>query len=93
MENQSVLAVREALWMALQLAGPPLLAMLAMLAVGLAVSIFQALTQVQESTLAFLPKLVVLGLVMLLLGPGMAGVMRGYAASLFDRMIAVGGQP
>jgi flagellar biosynthetic protein FliQ len=90
MENQSVLAVREALWMALQLAGPPLLAMLA---VGLAVSIFQALTQVQESTLAFLPKLVVLGLVLLLLGPAMAGAMRGYAASLFDRMIAVGGQP
>jgi flagellar biosynthesis protein FliQ len=89
MENQSVLAVREALWMALQLAGPPLLAMLA---VGLAVSIFQALTQVQEATLAFLPKLVVLGLALLLLGPAMAGAMRGYAASLFDRMIAVGGQ-
>ncbi len=90
MENQSVLAVREALWMALQLAGPPLLAMLA---VGLAVSVFQALTQVQESTLAFLPKLVTLGIVLLLLGPAMAGAMRGYAASLFDRMIAVGGQP
>jgi flagellar biosynthetic protein FliQ len=90
MENQSVLAVREALWMALQLAGPPLLAMLA---VGLVVSIFQALTQVQEATLAFLPKLVVLGVVVLLLGPAMAGAMRGYAASLFDRMIAVGGQP
>lgn len=90
MEDQSVLAVREALWMALQLAGPPLLAMLA---VGLVVSVFQALTQVQESTLAFLPKLVVLGLVLLLLGPAMAGAMRGYAASLFDRMIAVGGQP
>ncbi len=90
MENQSVLAVREALWMALQLAGPPLLAMLA---VGLVVSIFQALTQVQEATLAFLPKLVVLGVVLLLLGPAMAGAMRGYAASLFDRMIAVGGQP
>jgi flagellar biosynthetic protein FliQ len=90
MVDQSVLAVREALWMALQLAGAPLVAMLV---VGLAVSIFQALTQVQEATLAFLPKLVVLGVVLLLLGPGMAGAMRGYAASLFDRMIAVGGQP
>lgn len=90
MENQSALAVREALWMALQLAGPPLLAMLA---VGLAVSIFQALTQVQESTLAFLPKLVVLGVVLMLLGPAMAGSMQGFAASLFDRMVAVGGQP
>jgi flagellar biosynthetic protein FliQ len=89
-DNQSVLAVREALWMALHLAGPPLLAMLA---IGLAVSVVQALTQVQEPTLAFLPKLVVLGLVLLMLGPAMAGAMRGYAASLFDRMIAIGGQP
>jgi flagellar biosynthetic protein FliQ len=90
MDNQSALAVREALWMALQLAGPPLIAMLA---VGLVISVFQALTQIQEATLAFLPKLVVLGLVLLLLGPWMVGSMRGYAASLFDRMVAVGGQP
>ncbi|SDB54603.1 flagellar biosynthesis protein FliQ [Belnapia rosea] len=90
MDNQSALAVREALWMALQLAGPPLIAMLA---VGLVISVFQALTQIQEATLAFLPKLVVLGVVLLLLGPSMVGSMRGYAASLFDRMVAVGGQP
>ena len=90
MENQTALAVREALWMSLQLAGPPLGAMLA---VGLVVSIIQALTQIQEATLAFLPKLVVLGVVLMLLGPAMVGAMRGFAASLFDRMVAVGGLP
>ena len=90
MENQTALAVREAFWMALQLAGPPLGAMLA---VGLVVSVVQALTQIQESTLAFLPKLVVMGMVLLLLGPAMVGAMHGYAASLFDRMVAVGGLP
>ena len=90
MENQTALAVHEALWMALQLAGPPLGAMLA---IGLVISLIQALTQIQESTLAFLPKLIVLGVVLMLLGPAMVGAMRGYAASLFDRMVAVGGLP
>ena len=90
MENQTALAVREALWMALQLGGPPLGAMLA---IGLVVSLIQALTQIQESTLAFLPKLIVLGVVLMLLGPAMVGAMRGYAASLFDRMVAIGGLP
>ena len=90
MENQTALAVREALWMALQLGGPPLGAMLA---IGLVVSLIQALTQIQESTLAFLPKLIVLGIVLMLLGPAMVGAMRGYAASLFDRMVAIGGLP
>lgn len=90
MENQTALAVREALWLTLQLAGPPLGAMLA---IGLVISLIQALTQIQESTLAFLPKLVVLGVVLMLLGPAMVGAMRGYAASLFDRVVAVGGLP
>ena len=90
MENPTALAVREALWMALQLGGPPLGAMLA---IGLVISLIQALTQIQESTLAFLPKLIVLGVVLMLLGPAMVGAMRGYAASLFDRMVAIGGLP
>jgi flagellar biosynthetic protein FliQ len=89
-ETPTPLAVREALWMAVQLAGPPLAAMLA---IGLIVSILQALTQIQEATLAFLPKLAVMGVVLLLLGPAMVGSMRGYAADLFDRIVAVGGLP
>jgi flagellar biosynthetic protein FliQ len=89
-EAPTSLAVREALWMAVQLAGPPLAAMLA---IGLIISILQALTQIQEATLAFLPKLAVMGMVLLLLGPAMVGSMRGYAAGLFDRIVAVGGLP
>ncbi|MFC7544532.1 flagellar biosynthetic protein FliQ [Siccirubricoccus deserti] len=82
--------MREALWMAVQLAGPPLAAMLV---IGLIISILQALTQIQEATLAFLPKLAVMGMVLLLLGPAMVGSMRGYAVGLFDRIVAVGGLP
>ncbi len=83
-------ATGEALWLAVQLAGPPLLAMLL---IGLAVSIFQALTQIQEATLGFLPKLVVMGVVLLLLGPGMATAMRHHAERLFDRVVVAGGAP
>ena len=90
MENEAVLAVREALWMAVQLSAAPLGALLV---VGLVVSVLQALTQVQEPTLAFLPKLVTLALVLLLLGPAMAGSLRGFAAGLFDRVVAVGAAP
>jgi len=89
-ENPAALAAQEALWMAMQLAGPPLLAMLA---IGLVVSVLQALTQIQEQTLAFLPKLAAMGLVLLLLGPAMAGTLTTYAEALFDRVVTVGGLP
>lgn len=89
-ENPATLAAQEALWMAMQLAGPPLLAMLA---IGLVVSVLQALTQIQEQTLAFLPKLAAMGLVLLLLGPAMAGTLSSYAETLFDRVVTVGGLP
>ncbi|MGG5807987.1 flagellar biosynthetic protein FliQ [Falsiroseomonas sp. CW058] len=83
-------ALRETLWVSLQVMGPPLLAVLA---IGLAVSLLQALTQIQEATLAFLPKLVVGGALMLLLGPFTVAVMRGWTETLFDRMVAIGGAP
>ena len=83
-------ALREALWVSTQVMGPPLLAVLA---IGLVVSLIQALTQIQEATLAFVPKLVMGGALMLLLGPFTAQVMTGWTLTLFDRMIAVGGAP
>jgi flagellar biosynthesis protein FliQ len=83
-------SLREALWVMLQLGGPTLVALLA---IGLAVSVFQALTQVQEASLSFLPKLFATGVVLLLSGPFIVGVMRGWSVSLFDRMISIGGAP
>ena len=81
-------ALRETLWVSLQVMGPPLLAVLV---VGLAVSLLQALTQVQEATLAFLPKLLVCAVLMLLLGPFTVSAMRGWTETLFDRAIEIGG--
>ena len=53
MDVNDVLTVsREAMWVTLKLAGPM---MVVGLVIGLAVSLFQALTQIQEMTLAFVP--------------------------------------
>jgi len=71
--------------------GAPLL--IALLVVGLAVSVVQALTQIQEASLAFLPKMAVAGGGLLLLGPFMAGVLHDWTVTLFDRMVALGGLP
>lgn len=83
-------ATVEALWLALRVAGLPLMAMLA---VGLVVSVLQAVTQVQEPTLAFLPKLVAMALVLLLSGPAIGGSMRAYADALLGRIVSAGGMP
>ncbi|MDO9709343.1 flagellar biosynthetic protein FliQ [Paracraurococcus lichenis] len=89
-EDPTALALREALWLALQLAWPPLLAMLT---IGLLVSVLQAMTQIQEATLAFLPKLVAMAVVLLLTGPAMTLALQGYATQLYERVVALGGQP
>lgn len=85
--NEAALASREALHVTLQI-GAPLL--VALLLVGLVVAVFQALTQVNEASLAFLPKLVALGVGLLLLGPFIAGVLRGYAGGLFRAAVEIG---
>ncbi len=83
-------ALRESLWVALQIMGPP---MLALLVIGLAVSLVQALTQLQEASLSFVPKLVAgIGL-MVLLGPFSAGVLRAWTETLFSRIVQAGGAP
>ena len=85
--NEVALAAREALLVSLQVGGPILVLILG---VGLVIAVLQALTQVNEATLAFLPKLLALAAAMLVLGPFMAGVLRGYAGSLFDAVVQVG---
>lgn len=82
-------ALRETLWVMMKLGGPPLLAALA---VGLVVSLVQAVTQINEATLVFLPKLLVLCGALVLLGPFMMETLNGYTHVLMDRVVAVGGR-
>lgn len=83
-------AARGALWLMLEIAGPPLIAMLV---VGLVVSIVQAVTQIQEASLAFLPKLAALAIILVLFGGGMSAALTRYGEALFDQAIVVGGMP
>ena len=65
----------KALWMSLVVCGPVLLALLI---VGLVIGILQAATSVNESSVAFIPKLLVLGVVLLVLGPSSLSVFVDY---------------
>jgi len=81
-------ALRDMLLVTLKLGGPPLLAMLA---VGLVVSLVQAVTQVNEASLVFLPKALVLGGMMALLGTYMTATLQDFTRVMMDRLVAVGG--
>ncbi len=72
---------RQAIEVTLTIAAPMLLAALV---VGLIVSIFQAATQLNEATLQFVPKLVVMFMVLLLVGPWMLQYLIDYIQRLFE---------
>ena len=72
--------VTRTLHTAILLATPPLLAGLV---VGIAVSIFQAITQMQEQTLVLVPKILAVALVLLLCLPWMLQVLLTFTATLF----------
>lgn len=57
---------------------------IAALATGLLVSIFQAATSINEATLSFVPKVVVIFIVLLLAGPWMITIMTDYMRRLFE---------
>ena len=61
--------------------------------IGLVVSIFQALTQINENTLTFVPKMIVIAIVIVLAGPWMLDVMKSYTINLFDNMASIVGGP
>ena len=63
----------------------------AALIIGLLISFIQAITQINETTLAFLPKLAVIGFTLMLLGPYMASTLGDFTRRVFDHVVAVGG--
>lgn len=59
------------------------------LVIGLVVSIFQALTQINESSLSFIPKMIVVGIVLVLAGPWMMDLMSHYTTQLFENITEI----
>jgi flagellar biosynthesis protein FliQ len=70
----------QAMKLAIEIAGPM---MLVGLVVGLVVSIFQAVTSIQEQSLTFIPKIVGLAVLIVILGPWMLGQLVSYAQNLY----------
>lgn len=82
-QSDVLFLAKEALLTALMVGGPILGVCLL---VGLLVSIFQAMTQIQEQTLTFIPKILAIIAVMLLLGPWMLTVLTSYTGNLFSQL-------
>jgi flagellar biosynthetic protein FliQ len=80
--------LRDAMLVMLKLGGPPLMVALV---VGLVISLVQAITQIHEVTISFVPKVLAIGLTLLLMGPFMLATLSSYAHLLFDRIITIGG--
>ena len=78
---------REAVFVMLKVGSPVLL--LALL-VGLIISLFQALTQMQEMTLTFVPKALVIFVSMLVFMPFMLRTLITFTEGLMDRIVALG---
>lgn len=82
-------ALRDTMMTALKLGAPPLLTALA---VGLIVSVFQAVTQINEATLSFVPKAMLVTGVLVVLGSFMLTSLTDFTHAMMDRVVAAGGQ-
>lgn len=84
LSSELVLSIAErAVYMTLLISGPLLLIALV---VGLIISIFQATTQIQEQTLAFIPKIVAVLVALVLFGPWMLSNMVTYTQDIFSNL-------
>lgn len=82
-EADALQIVNLTLWVLCLCAGPPILG--AML-IGLVVALFQALTQIQESTLTFVPKIIVIFLVLSLSGSFIGTQLYAFTEQLYKRI-------
>ncbi|MDE3838531.1 flagellar biosynthetic protein FliQ [Bacillus methanolicus] len=84
MTSEAVISIAEqGIYTVLMISGPLLLLALV---VGLIVSIFQATTQIQEQTLAFIPKIIAVLLGVVFFGPWMLSHMLSYANEIFSNL-------
>jgi flagellar biosynthetic protein FliQ len=88
MNEVDVLAIgREAMILTLKVSGP---VMLAGMAIGLIIALVQALTSIQETTLTFVPKIVVMMMTLVVFLPFMMTALIEFTQVLFDRAVGLG---
>lgn len=86
-QDQAMSVFKDALLMILKIGGPILLISIV---IGLVISILQAATQVHEQTLTFVPKLIAIGLILLLAGGWMMDSMIDFTKQIFSLMTQAG---
>jgi len=79
--------MREAIWLMIKLASP---IMLIGLAVGVVIALVQALTQIQEMTLSFVPKMLAIFISVFLFFPAMAAALQAFMELIADKIISLG---
>ncbi len=88
MESADVIDLaREGIFVLLKVSGP---VMIVALVVGLTIALFQALTQIQEMTLTFVPKIIAIFLALLILLPYMGSVLGEFMEHIAQRIIDIG---
>ena len=86
-EDEALTFAAEAIVTLLQLSAP---VMMVGLVVGLTIALFQALTQIQEITLTFVPKIIVVFLSLLVFLPFMLDTLQTFMANVADRIANLG---
>lgn len=77
---------RDAIWLTVQMATPVLLVGLV---VGVSIGLFQALTQIQEATLVFAPKIVAIFISLIVFLPLMGALMGGFFTRITERIVGL----
>ena len=85
--DQALHMLAQLFWNSLLIAGPILGATLA---VGLLVSVFQVVTQLQEMSLSYIPKLVVAAIMIVVMAHSMLSHLVGFATSMFNTIPSLG---
>lgn len=78
---------RQGVWVLLKVCGPILILSLL---VGFTISLFQALTQMQEMTLSFVPKIILIFISLLFLGPYMLTTLKDFTEQLMNLIVQSG---
>ena len=86
-EADTLEIARESILVMMQVAGPM---MLISLVVGISISLFQAMTQLQEQTLTFAPKIMIMSVALLVLLPFMISSITTFTERLMDRIVSLG---
>ena len=87
MNQQDVISLTSnAIFVAIQIGAP---ALIAALATGLLVSIFQAATQINEQTLSFIPKILAMTITLVVAGPWILQTMLGFTMKVFNGIPAL----